>query len=67
METGKDANLSLSEVAAELSTRDHNVKIRHVRKMLGRGELKGFKVARVWRVKKSELDKFMDGEKGGKK
>lgn len=63
MDLENDRNLSLEEVAEKLSTRDHNVTVKHVRRMCNRGELKGFKVARIWRVKGSSLSKYMAGEK----
>lgn len=61
MDLENDRNLSLQEVAEKLSTRDHTVKVKHVRKMCRRGELKGYKVASVWRVKESSLNKYMAG------
>jgi excisionase family DNA binding protein len=50
--------LTVSQVAERLS-----VHPKTVYNMLGRGELKGVKVGRVWRVPKEELEVFLRGEK----
>ncbi|MGE0542429.1 MAG: helix-turn-helix domain-containing protein [Dehalococcoidia bacterium] len=51
---------TIEEVAEVLQ-----VNPRTINRMLDRGELKGFKVGRLWRISQEALDAYMRGEQPG--
>ncbi len=60
MEVENERFYRIDEIAELLNVSDGAV-----RKWLKAGELKGIKLGRIWRIRESDLDKFLKEREGG--